>query len=281
MKAISKIASAAAACALALGMFGCSGGAATTTTTDSSEATTHTSEEINAEDITVQSSGYSLTVTDTVDAEGNTVEAPSVDYAFIVRNPNDGYVAQNVPFNVNGYNAAGEIVFSGGATCMYIYPGVDTAVSGSTIISVAEGMDANIAQFTVEPLLSAVEWLDTNLSDQQIADMFTVGEASAERVDDMLDVRASVTGDISYADKIYKIVDLENTLEGHCVVIFYDAEGNILFGSDSTNVLIDETTLDNVADTDDENGAALDNVFLSIENAPEYADFKVFVMPGL
>lgn len=280
MKAISKVVAATAACALALGMFGCSSG--TTTTTDASEATTYTSEDISAEDIAVQSSGYSLTTTETVDAEGNTVATPAVDYAFIVRNPNSGYVAQNVPFNVNGYNAAGEVVFSGGATCMYIYPGIDTAVSGTTTISAAEGVDTNITQFTVEPLLSTVEWLDTNLSDQQIADMFTVSGVSAERVESTLNVTASVTGDISYAEKIYKVADLEDTLEGHCVAIFYDAEGNILFGSDSTNVLIDQTTLDNAETTGEgEDAVQLNNVSVSISNAPEYADVELFVMPSL
>lgn len=279
MKAISKVVAATAACALALGMFGCS--SSETTTTDASEATTHTSEEISAQDIAVQDSGYSWTTEESIDADGNTVETPAVDYAFIVRNPNSGYVAQNVPFNVNGYNAAGEVVFSGGATCMYIYPGIDTAVSGSTTISAEEGMDTTVTQFTVEPLLSTVEWLDTNLTDQQIADMFTVDGVNAEVVEDTLNVTASVTGDISYADKIYKVADLEGTLEGHCVAVFYDAEGNILFGSDSTNVLIDQTTLDNASTAGEGEGAGLNNVSVSIVNAPEYADVQLFVMPSL
>lgn len=278
MKAISKVVAAVAVSALAFGMFGCSSNDAATTT-NAAEAVTHTSEEINAQDIAVQKSGYSWTTTQSVDADGNTVDTPSIDFAFTVRNPNAGYVAQNVPFNVNGYNAAGEIVFSGGATCMYIYPGIETAVSGTTSVSQQEGMDTTVTQFTVEPLLSTVEWLDTKLTDQQIADMFTVDNATAERTDNVLNVTASVTGDPADGDKIYKVADLEGTLEGHCIAIFYDADGNILFGSDSTNVLIDQTTVDN-ANTEGD-ATPINNVSISITNAPEYSDFELFVMPGL
>ena len=190
-------------------------------------------------------------------------------------------LTQTVPFNVNGYNANGEIVFSGGATCMYIYPGIDTAVSGTTTISPAEGVDTTIAEFTVEPLMSTVEWLKTGLSDADIAGMFTVENATAERTETGLNVSATVTGDLADGDKIYKVADLENTLEGHCIAIFTDADGNILFGSDSTNVLIDQTTLDSIKSTQGDDAAPLNNVSITISDAPEYADFQIYVMPGL
>ena len=206
---------------------------------------------------------------------------PAIDFAFIVKNNNTGYVAQNVPFNVNGYNANGEIVFSGGATCMYVYPGIDTAVSGTTTIAPAEGIDTNITEFTVEPLMSTVEWLKTGLSDAEIAGMFTVDNATAERTETGLNINATVTGDIADGDKIFKVADLENTLEGHCVAIFTDESGNILFGSDSTNVLIDQTTIDSVQAAGGEEAAPLNNVSITIQNAPEYADFQLYVMPGL
>lgn len=277
MKAISKVVAVLAVSALAFGMFGCSGSEQTTTNAD--EAQTYTSEEIKATDITVEKSGYSQVSQTTIDADGNEVEVPAIDFAFLVKNSNAGYVAQNVPFNVNGYNANGEIVFSGGATCMYIYPGIDTAVSGTTTISPAEGVDTTIAEFTVEPLMSTVEWLKTGLSDADIANMFTVENATAERTETGLTVSATVMGDVADGDKIYKVADLENTLEGHCVAIFTDADGNILFGSDSTNVLIDQTTVDMASQGDD--AAPLNNVSITISNAPEYTDFQLYVMPGL
>lgn len=276
MKAISKVVAVLAVSALAFGMFGCSGGSDAAP----DETKTYTSEEINASDIFVQKSGYSEVQQSSVDADGNEVQVPAIDFAFIVKNNNTGYVAQNVPFNVNGYNANGEIVFSGGATCMYIYPGIDTAVSGSTTISAAEGMDTAITEFTVEPLMSTVEWLKTGLSDSEIASMFTVDNATAERTDTGLSVNATVTGDLAKADKIYKVADLEGTLEGHCVAIFTDAEGNIVFGSDSTNVLIDQTMLDNAKNAG-EDAAPLNNVSITIQDAPDYTDFQLYVMPGL
>lgn len=280
MKAISKVVAVLAVSALAFGMFGCSGNSGSTTT-NADEAQTYTSEEIGASDITVEKSGYSEITQTTIDADGNEVPMPAIDFAFIVKNNNAGYVAQNVPFNVNGYNANGEIVFSGGATCMYVYPGIDTAVSGTTTIAPAEGIDTTITEFTVEPLMSTVEWLKTGLSDAEIAGMFTVDNATAERTETGLNINATVTGDIADGDKIFKVADLENTLEGHCVAIFTDESGNILFGSDSTNVLIDQTTLDSVQAADGAEAAPLNNVSITITDAPEYVDFQLYVMPGL
>ena len=280
MKAISKVVAVLAVSALAFGMFGCSS-SSEPTTTNADEAKKYTSEEIKASDITVEKSGYSEVTQTTIDADGNEVPVPAINFAFIVKNSNAGYVAENVPFNVNGYNANGEIVFSGGANCMYIYPGIDTAVSGTTTIAPAEGIDTTIAEFTVEPLMSTVEWLKTGLSDSEIASMFTVENATAERVDADLNISATVTGDLADGDKIYKIVDLENTLEGHCIAIFTDAEGNIIFGSDSTNVLIDQATLDSIQSTEGDDAAPMNNVSMMVQNAPEYADFQIYVMPGL
>ena len=280
MKAISKVVAVLAVSALAFGMFGCSSNSGSVNT-NADEAQTYTSEEIGASDITVEKSGYSSVEQTTIDADGNEVPVPAIDFAFIVKNNNTGYVAQNVPFNVNGYNANGEIVFSGGATCMYVYPGIDTAVSGTTTIAPAEGIDTNITEFTVEPLMSTVEWLKTGLSDAEIAGMFTVDNATAERTKTGLNINATVTGDIADGDKIFKVADLENTLEGHCVAIFTDESGNILFGSDSTNVLIDQTTIDSVQAAGGEEAAPLNNVSITIQNAPEYADFQLYVMPGL
>lgn len=278
MKALKKVVATAAVCALAFGVVGCGGGDKPATT-NADEAATHTSEEIKAQDITVEQSGYSLTTTEGIGPDGKTTKTPAVDYAFIVKNPNTGYVAQNVPFNVNGYNAAGEVVFSGGASCMYIYPGIETAISGTANISAAEGLDTKITQFTVEPLLSTVEWLETKLTPDQLNGMFKTSDVQTTDVDGTLNLTASVTGDISYADKIYRIVDLENTLEGHAVAVFYNDAGDIVFGSDSTNVLIDQTTMDNAKNAGE--GAPINNVTVTVQNPPAYKEVKLFVMPSL
>lgn len=279
MKAISKIIATLAVGALAFGMFGCSNDSASSVSS-ADEAQTYTSEEINASDITVEQSGYSEIQQTSIDADGNEVTTPGVNFAFIVKNNNTGYVAQNVPFNVNGYNANGEIVFSGGATCMYVYPGIETAISGTTSYTDVEGMDTTVSSFTVEPLTATVEWLKTGLSDAQIADMFTVEDVTADRVENMLNVTATVTGDIADADKIYRVADLEGTLEGHCIAIFTDDSGNIVFGSDSTNVLIDQATLD-IAQSAEGDAAPINNVSIAIANVPDYANVQLYVMPGL
>ncbi len=275
MKAISKVVAVLAVGALALGMFGCSSGS----NASADSETTYTSEDINAQEITINKSGYSVVPSTTIDAEGNQVPISEINFAFTVNNPNTGYVAQNIPFNVNGYNTNGEVVFSGGATCMYLYPGIETAISGTTSLSAVEGMDQNVTEFTVEPLTSNIEWLKTGLSDADIQNMFTVENETLENADGGLSLSATVTGDLADQNKIFKVADLEDTLEAHAIVILYDANGNIVYGSESTNILIDQTTLDNAKD---ENGNPLiSNLSISMPNAPEYSDYQLFVMPSL
>lgn len=274
MKAISKVVAVAAASMLALSMVGC-GGEKVSTNPD--EAKVYTAEEASAQDITVTKSGYSIVEAPTIDSEGNETTAPQVDFAFVVNNPNSGYVAQNVPFNITGYNSNGETVFSGGATCMYLYPGIDTAISGSTTISDVEDLDTTIETFSVEPILSTVEYLKTGLTNDQIANMFDVNNLNVTETEGVINISASVTGDLADGDKIFKVADLEGTLEGHAVVIFFDGEGNIIYGSDSTNILIDQTTLDMQKDAETQ----LDNVSLSLTGMPAYGSYQMYVMPGL
>lgn len=278
MKAISKVVAVLAVSALAFGMFGCSNDSSSSTT-NPDEAQTYTSEDIKATDISVEKSGFSIVEDTSVDADGNEITVPAADYAFVVQNNNAGYVAQNVPFNVNGYNANGEVVFSGGASCMFIYPGIQTAVSGNTAITAEEGVDTNVVELTVEPLMSTVEWLKTGLTDSEIANMFTVENATAERTESGLQITASITGNMSDVDKVYKIANLETpTLEGHWIAIFTDANGNILFGSDSSPVMIDQAMMDSAQGED---GVELNNASATITNAPDYAEFEIYVMPSL
>ena len=280
MKAITRLVAVFAASALALGMFGCAASEPEPVETNPSEAQHYTSEEIGASDIAVEKSGFSIADQASKDEEGNELSVPVVNFAFIAKNSNTGYVAENVPFSVTGLTADGGVAFNGAANCSFVYPGIDTAVSGTAELPADVGTDVAIDSISVEPLTANVEWMKTNLSDKEIADMFAVDNAKAERVGSDVIVEAAITGDIADADKVFRIVEIEGTLEGHCVAIFTDAEGNILFGSESTNVLIDQETLDSLKAGDGEDGI-MSNMSMMVQNAPDYADFHIYMMPSI
>lgn len=280
-----KIAATLAAGALAFGMFGMLGCSGTSGASDVSldDAQRYSAEEAGASALVVEKSGFSVVNQTVTNDEGAEVVVPAINYAFLVKNDNAGYVAENVPFMVTGLNAAGDSIFSDVANCMFVYPGIDTAVSGTAAIPEDAGVDQMIETLSVEPLTDNVEWLKTGLSNAQIAKLFTIDNATAERVESDVVVNAAVTGDVADAGKVFRIVETEGTLEGHCVAVFTDAEGNILFGSEPTNVLIDQETLDSMrpAEGADAEAALAGNVSVVVENAPDYADFRLYVMPSL
>ena len=280
MKAITKMIAVFVTGVLAVGMFGCTASEPEPVETNPSEAQHYTSEEIGASDIAVEKSGFSIVKQASKDEEGSELSVPVVNFAFIAKNNNTGYVAENVPFSVTGLTADGGIAFNGAASCTFIYPGIDTAVSGTAELPADVSADVAIDSISVEPLTANVEWMKTNLTSTQIADMFTVDNARAERIGNDVIVEAAVTGDIADADKVFRIVEIEGTLEGHCVAIFTDAEGNILFGSESTNVLIDQETLDSLKAENGEDGI-MSNVSMMVQNAPDYADFHIYMMPSI
>lgn len=287
MKKAGKVLAAFTAAALAFGVVGMAGCSSSDTKAD--DSTVYEADSINAQDITVTNSGYSVHDVEGLDADGNSVMNVEANYAFLVENPNTGYVAQNVPFSINAYNAAGETVFSAGNSVMYLYPGITTAVSGTTTFQPTDEIDQTVTTFEVVPVLTGIEYLKTGLSNGEIADMFKVNnpevtenpEGDAVGSDQVsYTVSASISGDLADGTKIFKVADLENTLEGHAVAVFTDAEGNIVYGTDPSNILIDETTADMLKQTT-EDGSPMSNFSVSLSWLPEYQNFQIYVMPGL
>lgn len=294
---------AATMAASAASLTGCSCSAEREVNLNPSEAQRYELDEIDGEQIRVINSGYTLTTDASTDAEGAEQVLATVDYAFIVENPNSGFVAQNVPFVITGYGEDGSVLFTGGANCQYIYPGIQTAVSGTTsVILSGEALEAvvnrpdathtsgnaaagnvasstnaiNIGEVVIEPSAEVIDWMAIGMTDDEVGSLFQVSNESAVPGDDGVTVKASITGNIHDGDKIFSTTILQDTLEGHAITIFYDAQGNIVYGSGATNIILDEAS-EIMAELEGSN----ENYDVTLANVPEYSSFEIFVMPGL
>lgn len=240
------------------------------------EAKRYTLEEIHGVQIEVVDSGYTVEPLNISEDENPDAASVTVDYAFVVENHNSGYAAQYIPFTVNGYGENGIVLFTGGANVQYVYPGIQTAVSGSTTMPLLNRQVPEIVDFEVEPVANTIDWMAIGMTDDEVKSLFTIVDESAEKTDAGVTVKATITGNIEDGEKLFSTTILENTLEGHAVTIFYDAEGKIVYGSGSKNVIIDEAS-QIMADLEGSN----DSYNITLGNVPEYSSFKVFVMPGL
>ncbi len=140
MKFTNKIAATIAAGVLAFGMLGVVG-----CSSQEETPTELTTASINAQDIEVTGVGFTV------------LDDGTVNYAFTVNNPNEGYIAEGVTFTIEGYDADGSMLVGGGETIQTIYPGVQTAAAGTAYIP--NGGNA-LATFEVSPLMEHVNWTD-------------------------------------------------------------------------------------------------------------------------
>lgn len=232
--------------------------------------------------VDVLESGATVKLDPEVAADGTTQNVPEAHFAFTVSNPHDGFYAQNVGFDVMGYDDNDVAVFSGSAEAAYVYPGITNAITGHAMIDVPEGIEVKVSSVKVTPNMVNVQWVDTGLSNEQISNMFAIENESTNVDGGIFTLSATATGDLADANKVPKIGNVEGVLEGHCVVLLYDEDGKILMGSEDSSVLVDQQVIDKADEKrKNEDMAAPINLSASISNPPAYKEYKLFVMPGL
>lgn len=254
-----------------------------------SEAASHVTEEVKASDIVVSQSGFTPIDATSTDAEGNPVPATEYQYVFEVSNSNTGYVAKDVPFNVVGLDGDGNSVFVSGASCQYLYPDVPTVVTGSATVRTATDDSqpaATVSELQIEPIMTSTEWLENQLTKSDFDSMFSVSNVEATPVEvtdegvfssgSSIEVTATVTGKLEDASKIYRSTDFEDTIEATVVAVFTNEDGEMMFGSQATSILIDQQTLDDLR-----NNPGFRNVSIRLPFAAKYVDVQLYVMPGI
>lgn len=225
MKFTSKIAATIAAGALAFGMLGVVG-----CSSQEDTPTELTTASINAQDIEVTGVGFTVLDDDTV------------NYAFTVNNPNEGYIAEGVTFTIEGYDADGSMLVGGGETIQTIYPGVQTAAAGTAFLP--EGGNA-LATLEISPLMEHVNWTKTTETPEEVENQFTTSDVNVENVDGTEQVTGKLSidfgNDSSSSDSAASMLDMRAT--ARVVVLFKNEAGEIIGGGSSNSIMLDASMI--------------------------------------
>lgn len=225
MKLTSKIAATIAAGALACGMLGVVGCSSAEET-----PTELTTASINAQDIEVTGVGFTV------------LDDNSINYAFTVNNPNEGYIADGVTFTLEGYDENGSLLVGGGETIQTIYPSVPTAAAGTAYLSPS---DSPLTRLEIKPLMEHVNWTKTTETPEEIQNEFTTSDVKIEDVDGLQQVTGKISidfgNDSSAGDSAASMLDMRET--ARIVVVFKNEAGDIIGGGSSSSIMLDASMI--------------------------------------
>ena len=224
MKFTSKIAASIAAGALAFGMLGVVG-----CSSEEQAPEELTTASINAQDIEVTGIGFTVLDDDTV------------NYAFTVNNPNEGYIAEGVTFTIEGYDADGAMLVGGGETIQTIYPGVQTAAAGTAYLSSGA---SPLATLEISPLMEHVNWSKTTETPEEVENQFTTSDVTVENVEGTEQVTGKISVDFggeSSASDAASMLNMRST--ARIVVLFKNDAGDIIGGASSNSIMLDASMI--------------------------------------
>ncbi len=243
MKLSKKLVAVLSAGVMAFALFGMAG----CSSSESAANVEKTTEEINAQDLNVTGSGFTV------------LPDQTVSYAFTVENPNEGYVANSVTFTIEGYDANDVMLIGGGETIQEVYPGVTTAAAGTSYLSDAS---AEIVRFEIKPLMQNVLWTKTTDTPDQLNSMFQLSDTQVTESDGAMTITGTISADLGDTEGSAES-SLDSRKDAHVVAILRDADGNILCGGTAMGIMLDpsmtpiNTTVPSsgvVPDTVDEEG---------------------------
>lgn len=220
MKLSKKLVAALSAGAMAFAMFGMAGCSASDEPDTPVESTT---EEINAQDIEVTGSGFTV------------LPDQTVSYAFTVENPNEGYVANSVTFTIEGYDENDVMLIGGGETIQEVYPGITTAAAGTSYLS---DPSAEIARFEIKPLMQNVLWTKTTETPEELNSKFELSNTEVTETDGSMVITGSISADLGDTDSSAES-SLDSREDAHVVAILRDADGNIICGGAAMGIMLD------------------------------------------
>lgn len=261
-----------ASAALCVSMVGCAG--ESQTQSDSQQVDTVS---IDATPIEIIQSGFST---------GNDGE---VNYAFTLKNPNDGFVADRVTLSISGYDSEGGMVLGAAESIEHMFPGIEYAVSGTTFMAGSGAID----RLEVVPSMDVIGWIPTETSSEAAADMFSVANPRSGRLSNG---SVSIGGRVvaNDAEVVAKVegVDVDGITAKVCAILV-DTEGNFLGGGTAGGLVFneEESVIREEASTDAGSGNqtedSSDRVVLkaapfdiSISSSPGFKECRYYVMPA-
>lgn len=261
---------------LAFALSGCAG----QTTEVQDEEVLDTVENTNAQEITITESGFN------VGNDGN------VTYAFIANSPNDGFIANSVVFSIEGYDDQGNRVLGSAESIDRMYPGVDTAFAGSAYMVES----SNLVRLDVVASMDNVVWTQTDLTADQVDDMFSL--VNTRNIRDV-DGSAVVSGRV-VANDLSLIAQCEGVSEDQIsatlTVLLVNTQGELVAGTSVSDLdfsgeegVVHET--EDMGTTARSNEEAAEesaegdmlrsaSFSASIPDAPGYKECRFFVQPS-
>ncbi len=220
MKLSKKLVAMLSAGVMAFSLVGLAGCASSESASSTVESTT---EEINAQDLEVTGSGFTVLPDNTV------------SYAFTVENPNEGYIANSATFTIEGYDANDVMVIGGGETIQEVYPGVTTAAAGTSYLADAT---VEIARFEVKPLMENILWTKTTETPEELNSMFQLSDQQVKENDGSMVITGSISADLGEPEEGADSA-LDRREDAHVVAILRDADGNIICGGSAMGIMLD------------------------------------------
>lgn len=284
MKISNKLVAVASCAALAFTMFGVVG-------CSSNEEPVNreiTTADINAQDIEVTSVGYTV------------LDEQSISYAFTVNNPNAGYIADGVTFTVEAYDADDQMIVGTGDTIHEVYPNIETASASVAYIS---GDADSIDRFEVKPLMEHVRWTKTDLTSENLSEMFQVSNVNIESTDGQLQITGTVSCDLGSDDTESgnTTLAIDTRQNAQVTVLLLNGAGDIICGGESNPIMLDASMVGEygapaavdeegniIEDTGDEpvmaagsENLASTSFLVTIPGIVNYDSYKVVVTPGM
>lgn len=231
------------------------------------------SEAIDATEISIEDSGFDIS------SDGE------VTYAFTTVNPNNGYIANNVVFNITAYDSNNEIIMGDAKSIDKMYAGLEYGLGGTSYI-----IDStSIARMVISPSMELISWESTEVDPNEISSMYSlVNERSVRLEDGSIQASGQVaTDDIDALAKLEGVSTTDASVD--VCVILLNSNGQFVAGGNITDVTFNSSDeavhVEEAANSDDSDSGKIENLKLgdfkiNVPLSPGYKECKFFVTPS-
>lgn len=243
MKILAKVSAVIISAAMALTAFGCG----------SSDSATQTTEPgFEPQDIEINDPGYSIS------------DDGKLRYAFVAVNPNDGYIAEDVIFTIEAYDANGSMIAGGGETISALYPGTETASAGEADMYSQTSDTPEVASLSIVAMMDSVTWTKTTLAGGDVENSMDIVSPRMSNEDNGdLEIKAT----LGFVDGDDMKLDASKPIELRVVALLFDESGQAICGTAPLTFTL------NSADATYEYVA-------TIADPPKYAECTLYVTPN-
>lgn len=242
MKILAKVSAVLISAVMAAAAFGCGSSDATSQSANSG---------FEPQAIEVNDPGFAIT------------DEGKLRYAFVAVNPNDGYIAENVVFTIEAYDASGSMIAGSGESIPALYPGAETPGAGEADLFSRTTDNPQVASLSIVPMMDTATWTKTDVNNEAIeSSVKIVSPNKSTATSGELNIKAT----IQFAEGDDLKLDASKPMDFRAVAVLFDDAGNALCGTDPVTFTL-------------ESADASYDYAASIPNPPAYAECNLYVTP--